>query len=98
MNFKHNIKTMLCDTHDGESVSSKRVITFVAFFLCVVAFIANLFFDYTIDSFIYETMAWIVLGGFGMTGLEKFANTTSPPQAPPPPPPEPKLANNRWEE
>jgi len=92
MSLKHNFKTMLCDTHDADSVSSKRVITFVAFLLCVIAFVANLFFNFTMDSFIYETMAWIVLGGFGMTGLEKFA------ASPPPPPPEPKPTNNRWEE
>jgi hypothetical protein len=35
-----------------------------------------MFFGYKIDSFIYETMAWIVLGGFGATGLEKFARKT----------------------
>ncbi len=73
MSLRQNMKTMLADSHDSESVSSKRVITLIAFVLCVVAFIANMFFGYKIDAFIYETMAWIVLGGFGATGLEKFA-------------------------
>jgi hypothetical protein len=95
MNLKHNFKTMLCDTHDANSVSSKRVITLIAFTLCVIAFIANLFFDYTMDAFIYETMAWIVLGGFGMTGLEKFANSNNSTTEPTI---ENKSNHNRWEE
>jgi hypothetical protein len=80
---------MLADSHDSESVSSKRVITFIAFILCVVAFIANMFFGYKIDPFIYETMAYIVLGGFGITGIEKFAKTQ----------PEPKYKKrNMWDD
>lgn len=78
MSMRKNIKTMLADSHDPESVSSKRVITLVAFVLCCVAFLANLFFGYKIDTFIYETMAYIVLGGFGMTGIEKFAKKPEP--------------------
>ena len=71
--MKPFFKSMLSDSHDDNAVSSKRVITLVAFCLCVVAFIANLFFGYKIDEFIFNTMAYIVLGGFGVTGLEKFA-------------------------
>ena len=69
MNF---LKSMLCDSHDDNAISSKRVVTFLAFIFCTIAFFANLFFDKTIDPFIYETMAWIVLGGFGSTAVEKF--------------------------
>lgn len=53
-------------------MSSKRVVTILAFIFCTIAFFANLFFDKTIDSFIYETMAWIVLGGMTATAVEKF--------------------------
>jgi hypothetical protein len=74
MSLRQNMKTMLADSHDSESVSSKRVITFIAFILCCVAFIANMFFGYKIDTFIYETMAYIVIGGISVTGIEKFAN------------------------
>lgn len=89
MSLRQNFKTMLADSHDSESVSSKRVITFIAFILCVVAFLANLFFDYKMDAFIYETMAYIVLGGFGITGLEKFAKKE----------PEPKYRKrNMWDD
>lgn len=69
------LKSILCDSHDDNAISSKRVVTLLAFIFCTIAFFANLFFDKTIDSFIYETMAWIVLGGFGSTAIEKFTST-----------------------
>jgi hypothetical protein len=64
---------MLQDGHNG-SLSSKRVITFLAFLMCVTAFLANLFFGYTIDSFIYESMSYIVMAGLGVTVAEKFSS------------------------
>jgi len=67
-----NIKSMLADGVDG-SVSSKRVITFLAFLLCAVGFVANMFWGFKIDEFIYNSMMYIVVGGLGFTGLEKFA-------------------------
>lgn len=63
---------MLADGVDG-SVSSKRVITFLAFVLCSVGFVANLFWGYKIDEFIYNSMMYVVIAGLGFTGLEKFA-------------------------
>ena len=66
------LKSMLADGVDG-SVSSKRVITTLAFLLCAVGFIANLFWGFKIDEFIYNSMMYIVIGGLGFTGLEKFA-------------------------
>jgi hypothetical protein len=47
----------------------------LAFIFCTIAFFASLFFDKTIDSFIYETMAWIVLGGMTATAAEKFTKS-----------------------
>lgn len=69
------LKSIICDSHDDNAVSSKRVVTLLAFVFCTIAFFANLFFDQTIDPFIYETMAWIVLGGFGSTAVEKFTSS-----------------------
>lgn len=63
---------MLADSVDG-SVSSKRVVTFLAFLLCSVGFVANMFWGFKIDEFIYNSMMYIVVGGLGFTGLEKFA-------------------------
>jgi len=95
MSMRKNIKTMLADSHDPDSVSSKRVITFIAFIFCCIAFIANLFFGYKMDAFIYETMAYIVLGGIGITGIEKFADR-KPPATYDYNMPAPR--NNRWDE
>lgn len=72
---------MLQDGVD-HSVSSKRVVTFAAFLLCGTAFIANMFFGYKIDQFIYDSMAYIAMAGLGATVAEKFAgartvNTTT---------------------
>ena len=72
MNLLDNIKSMLSDGVNG-SVSSKRVVTFLAFLLCAVGFVANMFWGFKIDEFIYNSMMYIVVGGLGFTGLEKFA-------------------------
>jgi hypothetical protein len=72
MDILGSIKSMLADSVDG-SVSSKRVVTFLAFLLCSVGFVANMFWGFKIDEFIYNSMMYIVVGGLGFTGLEKFA-------------------------
>lgn len=66
-------RTVLIDGHDDSSLSSKRVITFGAFVLCAIAFIANLFFGYNIDGFLYESMMYIVVAGLAATASEKFS-------------------------
>lgn len=68
-----NWSTMLQDGVDG-SLSSRRVITFAAFLLCAAAFIANMFFGYKIDQFIFESMAYIAMAGLGFTVAEKFSS------------------------
>lgn len=73
MDILKNIKSMLADGHDGESLSSKRVVTFLAFLLCATGFLADLFSDFTITPAIFDSMMYIVIGGLGFTGLEKFA-------------------------
>jgi hypothetical protein len=72
MDIQGTIRSMLADGVDG-SVSSKRVVTFLAFVLCAVGFVANLFWGYKIDEFIYNSMMYVVIAGLGFTGLEKFA-------------------------
>ena len=71
-NTSPTLKSMLADGVDG-SVSSKRVITFIAFLLCATGFLANLFWGFKIDEFIFNNMMYIVIAGLGFTGLEKFA-------------------------
>jgi len=66
------LKSMLTDIHGD--ISSKRVITFLAFLLCSVAFISNLFWKYEVDSKLFEDMMYIVVAGLGFTATEKFAS------------------------
>lgn len=68
-----NIKSMLSDSFDSEAISSKRVIALLAFAFCSVGYFVDLFTDYTVSSHMFESMMWIVVGGLGLTGLEKFA-------------------------
>lgn len=69
--------SMLQDGIDG-SLSSKRIVTFLAFLLCAIAFIANLFFDQNIERFIFESMAYIAMAGLGATVAEKFSSREQP--------------------
>ena len=66
------LKGMLDDTHN-KSLSSKRVVTFLSFLLCGIAFIANLFWDYEVDSYMFEGMIYLTMAGLGFTASEKFA-------------------------
>lgn len=70
---------MLADSHDIEAISSKRVITLLAFVLCTIGFLVDLFSDYTISPNIYDSMMWIVVAGFGFTAGEKFAKPDNDP-------------------
>jgi multisubunit Na+/H+ antiporter MnhB subunit len=56
------------------SVSSKRVVTFLAFLLCAGAFIAMIL-GYQIDQKLFDSMMYIVIAGLGFTASEKFAPT-----------------------
>lgn len=63
--------SMLQDGVNG-SVSSKRVITFSAFLLCSVGFIADIY-GYRVDAKLFDSMMYIVIAGLGFTASEKFA-------------------------
>jgi len=65
------LKDMLTDI-DGD-ISSKRVITFLAFLLCSVAFVSNIFWKYEVDTKLFEDMMYIVIAGLGFTASEKFS-------------------------
>ena len=72
----HFIKNMLSS---GSKVSSKRVVTFVCLFFMLIGYTANLFWDFTIDDNLFQSLQWIVMAGLGFTASENFGN----------PPPEP---------
>jgi hypothetical protein len=66
------LKSLLQDGVDG-SLSSRRVVTFLAFVFCSIAFFANLFYDRKIDANIFEGMMYIAIAGLGATVAEKFS-------------------------
>jgi len=60
---------------EGENnPSSKRTITFIAFLLIAVGYIAEMFFEKRVNPQTFETLMYIVLGGLGFTTAEKFTN------------------------
>lgn len=54
------------------TVSSKRVVTLLAFLLCAYAFIADIY-GYKVTPSLFESMMYIVIAGLGFTASEKFA-------------------------
>ena len=59
---------------ENDTVSSKRVVTFLAFLLCAAAFIAMVL-GHPIDTKLFDSMMYIVIAGLGFTASEKFAPT-----------------------
>jgi hypothetical protein len=66
------LKEMLSDNLDA--ISSKRVVTCLAFILCGVAFIADLFWGYKVSKESFDAMMYIVVAGLGFTASEKFTS------------------------
>jgi len=64
------LKSMLSD--GTECISSKRVITFLAFLLCASAFISQTWFGTNIDHVIFNNLMYIVVAGLGFTASENF--------------------------
>jgi hypothetical protein len=60
---------------EGEqNPSSKRTITFSAFLLLAMGFIAELFFEKKVNPQTFDTMFYLVIGGLGFTASEKFVS------------------------
>ena len=61
--------------NDGinDTISSKRVITLLSFLLCAAGFISNTWFEIKVDSGLFNSLMYIVIGGLGFTASEKFA-------------------------
>ena len=66
------LNSMLSDGCNG-TVSSKRVITLLAFIVCVYGFIADIH-GYKITSSLFDSMIYLVIAGLGFTASEKFAS------------------------
>ncbi len=68
MNWFHSIFTDGTD----EGISSKRVITALAFILCAYGFVADIH-GYKVNPALFESMMYIVIAGLGFTASEKFS-------------------------
>jgi len=58
--------------------NEKAVIGFVAFIIMCIIMIADLLTgwigkDLVINEFVYDSFVWVVLGCFGISGVEKFS-------------------------
>jgi hypothetical protein len=67
MNF---FKNML--SSEGK-VSSKRFVTFVCLLFMLIGYTANLFWDFTIEENLFQSLQWIVMAGLGFTAAENFS-------------------------
>jgi hypothetical protein len=65
------LNSMLSDGCN-RTVSSKRVITLLAFLMCAYAFIADIY-GYKITTSVFDSMIYLVIAGLGFTASEKFA-------------------------
>lgn len=70
-NLLSQIKGMMSEG-DGK-LSNKRVITLLSTVMLVVAFVANVFQGKHIDDNILNAIMFVIIGGMGITGMEKFA-------------------------
>ena len=67
------LTSMLSDGTNG-SISSKRVVTLLAFVICSWGFVASVL-GYHVDPKLFDSMMYIVLAGLGFTASEKFVNS-----------------------
>ena len=71
MDILGQLKGMMSEG-DGK-LSNKRVITLLSTVMLVVAFVANVFMSKHIDDNILNAIMFVIIGGMGITGMEKFA-------------------------
>lgn len=65
------IKDVLSDNNG--SPSTKRLVSFMFASLIAIAFISNLYWGYHVDANLVDSVMYVVIAGFGFTGIEKFA-------------------------
>jgi hypothetical protein len=64
---------------DKNEYNEKSIVGFIAFLMMVIVMLADLITgwigkDLVINEYIYDSFVIVVLGCFGIAGLEKFAN------------------------
>lgn len=63
---------------DNNEYNEKSIIGFIAFLIMIAIMVADLVTGYVgkdlvINEFVYNSFVWVVLGCFGIAGVEKFA-------------------------
>ena len=63
---------------DNNDLNEKSIVGFVAFTIMCLIMVADLLTgwvgkDLIINEFVYDSFVWVVLGCFGISGVEKFA-------------------------
>lgn len=66
------LKSLLQDSHNA-SISSKRVVTLLAFTICAWGFVADTL-GYKVNPELFDSMMYIVIAGLGFTASEKFTS------------------------
>ena len=62
---------------DKNEYNEKSIIGFIAFVIMCIIMVADLVSgwmgkDLVINEFVYDSFVWVVLGCFGISGVEKF--------------------------
>jgi hypothetical protein len=63
---------------DSNDWNEKSIVGFIAFLVMVIVMIIDLVTgatgsDLVINEFVYDSFVWVVLGCFGISGVEKFS-------------------------
>ena len=76
--MKNKLITMWSIFKDKNEYNEKSIIGFIAFLIMCLIMVADLVTgwvgkDLVINEFVYDSFVWVVLGCFGIAGIEKFA-------------------------
>ena len=74
----NKIKSMWSIFKNNNDWNEKTIVGFIAFLVMVAFATADLLTGYlgtdlVINEFIYDSFTWVVIGCFGIAGVEKFA-------------------------
>lgn len=70
---------MFQDGVDG-TLSSRRVITFLAFIICSISYMFDQFTNFSAKVELFDSMIYLVIAGLGFTVTEKFARRNKTPK------------------
>ena len=76
--MKKKLTAMWSIFKDKNEYNEKSIIGFIAFLIMCIIMVADLVSgwmgkDLVINEFVYDSFVWVVLGCFGISGVEKFA-------------------------